>query len=574
MFSFSRGLKISIVSILMSVFFVVVHANIASAATTGLIPTGKVSFTFDDGYRSSLTKAAPVLAESGITGTEYITTGYIGSSSEYMGWPEVSQLAGYGWEIGGHSVTHPLSTTITPAQMEQEAANSKQELLAHGFNANSYATPYGDYDSQVIQAIARHFTSHRPFFDTGYNTWPYDDYLLKVQQVQSGVSVATVKSYIDTARANNQWLVLVFHDIKDAPSSNPDDYEYGTSDLRSIAQYVKGLNIKSVNVTDGLVSSDSNMVPGGDFANGISNGWTTDSPANVTADSQNHGATSDPTNSVKMTSSTVNTHLFSPGITVNSSDKYIIKGYVNIQSITSGEVGFYVDEYSTSGLWMSGVYMGAVRNDYEKELSVFYVPSSLNVMTTRLQIITTANSGIIVYIDNIRWFSTTSTTPPTPTPIPVPIPVPIPTNLLTNPGFESGLTTWTTDTPTKITLDTANNGGTTKKNSIKLVATTKNAHLFSQKVSVDSTKTYTIKSYINITKRTSGAVAFYIDEYNVSGTWISGQYIYEDRVKGITNVSFSYKPTSANVKTASLQVIVVKNSGITGYLDDISWTTA
>jgi len=566
---FSKALKLAATSAFIAVFAVVAHTNVANAATTSLTPTGKVSFTFDDGYKSAVTKAAPVLAESGITGTEYVTTGFIGSSSEYMTWPEVSQLAGYGWEIGGHSVDHPLSTTLTAAQMEQEAAQCKVDLQAHGFNPRSYATPFGDYDSSVIQAIARHYSSHRPFHDAGYNTWPYDDYLLKVQQVQGGVSVATVKSYIDTARANNQWLILVFHDIKDSASTNPNDYEYSTSDLRSIAQYVKASNMKSVNVSDGIVSNDSNLVPGGDFTSGVNQGWTTDAPANVIADTQNHGAGDDPTNSVKVTAGTTNVHLFSPEIAVSSVEQYVIKGYINVQSMTGGEIAFYIDEYSILDNWISGLYLGAVRTNYEKELAVAYTPTSSAVSRARLQIITTANSKIVAYIDVVRWFSTTTNSTPTPTPTPTPIPTPV--NLLTNPGFENGLTGWTTDNSAQITLDTANNGNTTKKNSVKIVATTKNTHLFSQKISVDATKTYSIKGYLNITKQTSGDIGFYIDEYDAAGNWISGKYVLDVKTKGITNFTISYKPTSANVKSASLQVIAIKSTGITAFLDDLSW---
>lgn len=570
MVSFSKLFQLGVASLVIPILLVIAQSNTVNAATTGLVPTGKISFTFDDGYKSALTKAAPALAESGITGTNYVTTGFIGSNSEYMSWAELSQLAGYGWEIGGHSADHPLSTTITAAQMEQEASLCKTELKAHGFNPTSYATPFGDYDSSVIQSIARHYSSHRPFHDAGYNTWPYNDYLLKVQQVQSGVSVETVKSYIDTARANNQWLVLVFHDIKDVPSTDPQDYEYSTTDLKTIAQYVKSVNMKSVNVTDGLVNNDSNLMPGGNFTTGIANGWSTDTPANIVADTQNHGAGDDPTNSVKVTSGTKNEHLFSPEVAVNPVEQYVIKAYINIQTIVSGEIAFYIDELNALGNWISGVYAGAIRTNWEKELAVAYTPTSASVTKARLQIITTANSGIVAYIDAVKWFSTTATSTPTPPVTPTPTPTPV--NLLSNPGFESGLTGWTTDVPAKITLDTANNGGTTtKKNSVKIVATTKNAHLFSGKVSVDATRTYNIKGYLNVTKRTSGAIGLYIDEYDASGNWISGKYVLDITKKGITNFSINYKPTSANVKSASIQVIAIKSTGITAYLDDLSW---
>ena len=40
---------------------------------------------------------------------------------------------------------------------------------------------------------------------------------------------------------------------------------------------------------------------------------------------------------------------------------------------------------------------------------------------------------------------------------------------------------------------------------------------------------------------------------------------------GAGDVNFTYQPSSVNVAKASLQFIVVGNSGATGYLDDIRW---
>ena len=69
----------------------------------------------------------------------------------------------------------------------------------------------------------------------------------------------------------------------------------------------------------------------------------------------------------------------------------------------------------------------------------------------------------------------------------------------------------------------------------------------------------------------SGEVGFYIDEYDAAGNWISGQYKGGARSLGAGDISFSYTPTSANVAKSSLQIILVGNSGITGYVDDVRW---
>jgi hypothetical protein len=104
-----------------------------------------------------------------------------------------------------------------------------------------------------------------------------------------------------------------------------------------------------------------------------------------------------------------------------------------------------------------------------------------------------------------------------------------------------------------------------------MTATGSNIHLFSPIVAVTSSKSYSLSSWLNILQISSGEVGFYVDEYNASGNWISGQYLSGVNTKGITNVNLLYKPSSANVKFASLQVILVGQSNIVAYFDNVLW---
>ena len=71
------------------------------------------------------------------------------------------------------------------------------------------------------------------------------------------------------------------------------------------------------------------------------------------------------------------------------------------------------------------------------------------------------------------------------------------------------------------------------------------------------------------TNAIGGEFGFYIDEYDASGNWISGQW------KGMLTVLFTgienitYVPSSANVKTVRLQYYQVPNSTFDLYLDSV-----
>ncbi len=567
-------IKLLIFTLTLSIFGLLsINSVKARAEVINSAPAAQVSFTFDDATSGTFTKAAPALAQYGFSGTSYVTTSCVGmktipnncaadSGVPYMTWAQLTQLQNsYGWEIGSHTVSHPLLSTVSTTKLRQELVNSKTVLTNKGFKVNSIATPYGDYNDVVLAEIAKNYTSHRGFADTGYNTWPHNNYLLRVQQVQYGVSVDTIKSYIDQAQATNTWLILVFHDISDNPSNLTDDYQYSTSDLTAIAAYVKSKNIKVNNITNGMLSASEvdNKLADPVSGSTIGNGWTTDLATNVKVDTTKKGAFSNPTNSVKVISSTAtNVHLYSPTISINSNSTYAVRAYSNVQSKNGGDLGVYIDEYDTNGNWISGQYKQTVSAWHVNEISFAYFASSSKVVKARLQLIVTKSSGTVVYLDNIQWIETTAG--------PAPEPDPIMPNLIDNGNFDNGFIGWSTDNSSNINLATFNGSNAVQLNS----NTVSNSHLFSSKINVSSLKAYTISAQIDVLSTTQ--IGFYIDEYDTNGNWISGQYLYtkSDSVSGL--VIFSYKPSSVNVASSSLQIIVPIGNNTQAYIDNISWT--
>lgn len=569
-----------------------IFSGLASAAT-GIVQA-KISFTFDDGLASTYTQAEPILAKYGFTGTDYVITGCVGmtkknntcranTSTTYMTWAQIQTLQNtYGWDIGSHTLDHEClasnatadaadcqTATLTQAQVDNELSASQTALVAQGIKATDFSPPYGDYNNMVLAQIAKYYASMRGFQDQNNNNWPYNDYLLNDYVVlEATTPVATVEAKIDQAIANKQWLVLTFHDIVAKPSTKPDNYQYGTTELDQIADYVKAKQtaglITSININQGLASGTTNLLPNNGFNDGIADGWTTNDSVNITKDTGFNGSYPGPTSSIKLVSnpSGKTTYLFSPKVAVSSNTTYLLKNFLNVQTISSGAVAFYIDEYDVNGNWISGQYLSHESSAFVEDLNFAYTPSSPSVTQASLQVIV-SGQGINAFLDNSQWYAIQTITPTNQT------------NLMTNGTFDSGISNgWITDSPTTITADSSNHGDLNNPvNSVKLLASASstNTHLFSPQIIVSPTKTYTIYSWLNILLRTSGEVAFYIDEYNASGQWISGQYKLGVYTIGSQDLGFSYTPSSANVAKANLQVIVVGNSGIVAYLDDIRW---
>jgi peptidoglycan/xylan/chitin deacetylase (PgdA/CDA1 family) len=113
-----------------------------------------VAITFDDGAETDLMVAAPLLKESGFQATFYITVGFLGRPG-YLTPMQLRELAGLGFEIGCHSMTHPYLTNLDSHGLHREIVEARQELeRILGSSVNHFACPGGRYDQRARQ-VAR-----------------------------------------------------------------------------------------------------------------------------------------------------------------------------------------------------------------------------------------------------------------------------------------------------------------------------------------------------------------------------------------------------------------------------------
>ena len=110
--------------------------------------------TFDDGEQNVLEHGYPVLGELGVPATVFVAVGTVGTAG-VLGWDELALLAGEGWEIGSHTITHALLPELDDGALEHEVRGSREELEgALGLPCRSIAYPYGAFDARVRAAVA------------------------------------------------------------------------------------------------------------------------------------------------------------------------------------------------------------------------------------------------------------------------------------------------------------------------------------------------------------------------------------------------------------------------------------
>jgi len=134
---------------------------------TGFAPDRTVVLTFDDGYRNVLTHAARVLSDYGLTGTVFVTTNYIGKTSAFnaqfgfthlamLGWDEIDELVGLGWDIQSHGHYHYPLYRLAPELRDEEFVRSKAILEGHLKRpVDFYCYPFGAFDEGTVAAIRR-----------------------------------------------------------------------------------------------------------------------------------------------------------------------------------------------------------------------------------------------------------------------------------------------------------------------------------------------------------------------------------------------------------------------------------
>ena len=170
-----------------------------------------VSLTFDDGFEENVTTVLPRLNAKGFKSTQCYATQYVSESQV----PNVLAFKNSGHEVCSHTVTHPDLTTLSPIALTTELAQSKSFLegIVGAGQVKNFASPYGAYNAAVNNEIDNYYRSHRTV-DEGYNSKDsLKLYKVKVQNMQSTTTMAEFQSWLDKAKADKTWLVLVYHRV-------------------------------------------------------------------------------------------------------------------------------------------------------------------------------------------------------------------------------------------------------------------------------------------------------------------------------------------------------------------------
>jgi len=211
-----------------------------------------VTFVFDDGSDDDYQRMLPMFRNRPVPvpGVSAVIRNKI-NVTNYMKRSEIQALIDAGWEIASHSLTHPKLTTITRDQKIKEIKWSQAQLKDMGITTTSFVYPTGDND-EIVRSVTASFYRAGLAVGQGINDEVPSD-LFNIRRISLGSWTPTYKntlewykSCVDSAIANNTWLIFVVHPYAAEHTATQDQYLMQTID------YIQEKGVAVVTVSQAL----------------------------------------------------------------------------------------------------------------------------------------------------------------------------------------------------------------------------------------------------------------------------------------------------------------------------------
>jgi peptidoglycan/xylan/chitin deacetylase (PgdA/CDA1 family) len=182
------------------------------------LPRRPVVITFDDGYRTCVKHAVPILERFGFQAVFFLVAGLMGASSRWLrnevgldlpliDWPTARRLEADGFACGSHTVSHPRLADLAADACRQELTESRARLEDElGHPVRDLAYPFGSFDARV-RAIVQEVGYRSACAETPGRSQPGDDHLaLRRIRVRGEDSLFDFMLRVVTGFSAREWL--------------------------------------------------------------------------------------------------------------------------------------------------------------------------------------------------------------------------------------------------------------------------------------------------------------------------------------------------------------------------------
>jgi peptidoglycan/xylan/chitin deacetylase (PgdA/CDA1 family) len=145
----------------------------------GALPKGRIVLTFDDGNRSDVVHALPMLATRGFRATFFVNMNTI-EKPDGLDASMIRKLADRGMEIGSHGMTHRFLTVLAEQEQRIEIETSREALGGiAGREVRAFSPPGGRMHKQSIEIVKASSYASICSSRFGFNDTSSDPFRLK-----------------------------------------------------------------------------------------------------------------------------------------------------------------------------------------------------------------------------------------------------------------------------------------------------------------------------------------------------------------------------------------------------------
>jgi len=228
--------------------------------TSGVVAQPAILFTFDDSHSSLYTQAFEYMWTRNVRGTGYIATDWVEELNRVT-WDQLNSMYSSGWTIGNNTAAGAYLTSMTLAEQLAALQGAQTALNAHSMTNVDYAAyPGGAYNADTLTAMAnlgmRTGRTLLTFNSVSPLASPFE---LSQRSIARSTTLATAKSWVDTAKSRQEILVITLHGISAAPGSS----DWYIDSFRSLVDYCIQQGIPVLTMDDLYqLQSGSISIPG------------------------------------------------------------------------------------------------------------------------------------------------------------------------------------------------------------------------------------------------------------------------------------------------------------------------
>src|SRR5215831_9892442 len=150
----SRVLRWRYIHLMAAVFLVVGGVSAVPAIAHAAAPLTVVTIQFDDGNADVFQWLGP-LNNHGFPATFFVNSGTIGTAG-HLTWAQLTSLVQAGNEVGSHTIDHVDLKKLKLADARFQVCQDRVNLFNHGIMAESFAYPFGSFDSTVETQVVQY----------------------------------------------------------------------------------------------------------------------------------------------------------------------------------------------------------------------------------------------------------------------------------------------------------------------------------------------------------------------------------------------------------------------------------